>query len=136
MNPLGALPNMSVVSPVATNHPRLEKDYRSPVVDAALASAAAPAYFPTHRIASGTPLIDGGMWANNPIAVALVEAVGILKWPADGLRVLSLGCTTAALNMDWGKRYSLGKFGWSQRLRIFYGRTIIGGDGNGTTPYR
>ena len=56
------------------------------------------------------------MWANNPIAVALVEAVGILKWPADGLRVLSLGCTTAALNMDWGKRHSLGKFGWVAKI--------------------
>src|SRR6266849_6407166 len=66
-----------------TSHdPRFERDYRCTVVDVALSTAAAPTYFPTYRIASGTPLIDGGMWANNPIAVALVEAVGILKWPA------------------------------------------------------
>jgi uncharacterized protein len=99
-----------------SHHPRFERDYRSPVVDVALSTAAAPTYFPTHRIATGSPLIDGGMWANNPIAVALVEAIGILKWPNDGLRVLSLGCTTKALNVDWGKRHSLGKFGWVEKI--------------------
>ncbi len=99
-----------------SHHPRFERDYKSPIVDVALSTAAAPTYFPTHRLASGTPLIDGGMWANNPIAVALVEAIGILKWPADGLRVLSLGCTTTALNVDWGKRHSLGKFGWVEKI--------------------
>jgi patatin-like phospholipase/acyl hydrolase len=99
-----------------SHHPRYERDYRSLIVDIALSTAAAPTYFPTHRIASGTPLIDGGMWANNPIAVALVEAIGILKWPADDLRVLSLGCTTKALNVDWGKRHSLGKLGWVEKI--------------------
>ncbi len=103
-----------------SHHPRFQKDYRSSVVDVALSTAAAPTYFPTHRVASGTPLIDGGMWANNPIAVALVEAVGILKWPPDGLRVLSLGCTTAALSVDWGKRHSLGKFGWVEKIAAVF----------------
>ena len=96
--------------------PRFERDYKSHVVDVALSTAAAPTYFPTHRLACGTPLIDGGTWANNPIAVALVEAIGILKWPADSLRVLSLGCTTKALNIDWGRTHSLGKFGWAEKI--------------------
>jgi hypothetical protein len=95
---------------------RFERDYRSRVVDVALSTAAAPTYFPTHQLDCGTPLIDGGMWANNPIAVALVEAIGILKWPAADLRVLSLGCTTKPLNVDWGRRHSLGKFGWAEKI--------------------
>jgi uncharacterized protein len=99
-----------------SHHPRFETDYKSSVVEVALSTAAAPTYFPTHRLACGTPLIDGGMWANNPIAVALVEAIGILKWPADSLRVLSLGCTTTPLNVDWGRRHSLGKFGWVEKI--------------------
>lgn len=96
--------------------PRFQRDYRNAAVDVALSTAAAPTYFPTHRLDCGTPLIDGGMWANNPIAVALVEAIGILKWPADGLWVLSLGCTTTPLNVDWGRRHSLGKFGWAEKI--------------------
>jgi len=100
-----------------TSHdPRFERDYKSLVVDVALSTAAAPTYFPTHRLDSGTPLIDGGMWANNPIAVAMVEAIGILKWSPNDLRVLSLGCTTTALDMDSGRKHSLGKFGWADRI--------------------
>jgi uncharacterized protein len=99
-----------------SHHPRFETDYKNPAVEVALSTAAAPTYFPTHRLACGTPLLDGGMWANNPVAVAVVEAIGILKWPADSLRVLSVGCTTTPLNVDWGKRHSLGKFGWVEKI--------------------
>jgi len=100
-----------------TSHdPRLEKDFKKLVVDVAMSTVAAPTYFPTHRLDCGTPLIDGGMWANNPIAVAVVEAIGILKWPAESLRVLSLGCTTTPLNIDWGRRHSLGTLGWADKI--------------------
>jgi hypothetical protein len=95
---------------------RLQHDFRCPVVDVALSTAAAPTYFPTHRLERGTPLIDGGMWANNPIAVAVVEAIGVLKWPSEELRVLSLGCTSTPLNIDWGRRHSLGMFGWADKI--------------------
>ena len=99
-----------------SHHPRFERDYRSLAVDVAMSTAAAPTYFPTHRMDCGTPLIDGGMWANNPIAVAIVEAIGNLNWPADSLRVLSLGCSTTPLNIDWGRNHSLGKFGWADKI--------------------
>jgi hypothetical protein len=95
---------------------RLQRDFRCPVVDVAMSTAAAPTYFPTHQLDSGTPLIDGGMWANNPIAVGVVEAIGILKWPPGQLHVLSLGCTSTPLNMDWGRHHSLGKFGWAEKI--------------------
>ncbi|MCQ9191610.1 hypothetical protein LXF07_24135, partial [Escherichia coli] len=45
-----------------------------------------------HRTAEDVGLLDGGVWANNPIALAVVEAVTLLDWPASSLRVLSLGC--------------------------------------------
>lgn len=80
------------------HHPRLEMDYKEEVVNVALATAAAPTYFPTFKTSAGIPLVDGGMWANNPVGVAVVEAVGILKWEPENLRVLSLGCTTEILD--------------------------------------
>src|SRR5206468_3108582 len=70
------------------HHPRFERDYRERVVDVGLATAAAPTYFPTHRSAAGLPLIDGGMWANNPTGLATVEAIGVLGWERTSLRVL------------------------------------------------
>ena len=62
-----------------SHYPRLERDYKSTMVEVALATAATPTYFPTYRSAAGAPLIDGGMWANNPVAEAVVEAIGVLK---------------------------------------------------------
>jgi hypothetical protein len=98
------------------HHPRLAHDYKCKAVEVALSTAAAPTFFPTYVADSGTPLIDGGMWANNPIAVATVEAIGILGWPVDQIQILSLGCTTPPLDVNWGRSHSLGKFGWADKI--------------------
>jgi len=75
------------------HHERLQTDWRQRAVDVALATAAAPTYLPSHRLANGISLLDGGIWANNPVGVAVVEAIGILRWDPRDLHVLSLGCT-------------------------------------------
>lgn len=97
------------------HHPRFERDFRETVVDVALATAAAPTYFPTHRNASGIPLVDGGVWANNPVAVGIVEAVGVLGWRPDELLVLSLGCSEPPFDAGSVRR---GPKGWAQWARI------------------
>lgn len=74
------------------HHPRLKTDYRSFAVDAALATAAAPTYFRQHLTQHDVGLLDGGVWANNPVAIAVVEAIGVLGWAPESLHVLSLGC--------------------------------------------
>ena len=74
------------------HHARFDTDYKRLAVDAALATAAPAPYFPAHVTSDGVALVDGGFWANNPVAVAVVEAIGTLGWSAADLRVLSLGC--------------------------------------------
>ncbi len=74
------------------HHPRFTTDHKKPALDAAMGSSAAPTYFKRHRTSDDIGLIDGGVWANNPTAIAVVEAISVLGWPADSLRVLSLGC--------------------------------------------
>ena len=74
------------------HHPRLEMDYRSSAVDAALATSAAPTCFRHHITRHDVGLVDGGIWANNPTAIATVEAITLLGWPRESLHVLSLGC--------------------------------------------
>ena len=73
------------------HHPRFSTDYKDRAVDVAMATAAAPTYFREHITDNDVGLIDGGVWANNPIGAAVVEAIAVLGWPADGLQVLSLG---------------------------------------------
>jgi hypothetical protein len=74
------------------HHTRLQTDYRKTALDAALATAAAPTYFKRHRTADDIGLTDGGTWANNPTAIAVVEAITLLGWHPSDLRILSLGC--------------------------------------------
>jgi uncharacterized protein len=74
------------------HHERLRTDYKSSAVDVALATAAAPSYFQQHVTGNDVSVLDGGIWANNPIAIAAVEAITLLGWPAKHLNIMSLGC--------------------------------------------
>jgi hypothetical protein len=74
------------------HHPRLQTDYKDLAVDAAMATAAAPTFFRQHITANDVGLVDGGLWANNPTGIAVVEAISTLGWPSDQLKVLSIGC--------------------------------------------
>jgi patatin-like phospholipase/acyl hydrolase len=76
------------------HHPRLETDYKGLALDAAMATAAAPTFLKPHLTSDATELVDGGVCANNPIGVAAIEAVGMLRWPADRLKILSIGTIT------------------------------------------
>ncbi|MBI5115054.1 patatin-like phospholipase family protein [Candidatus Poribacteria bacterium] len=75
------------------HNPRFQTDWKQRVVDIALATAAAPTYFPSHRMPNGAALIDGGVWANNPVGIAAVETVGVLNRDRERINILSLGCT-------------------------------------------
>lgn len=98
------------------HHPRFERDYRVPAVDVALATAAAPTYFPVQQGATGLPLVDGGTWANNPIGMAVVEAIGVLDWSKEEIHVLSLGCTSEPIRSDLRQQFSPGLTYWLPRI--------------------
>jgi hypothetical protein len=99
------------------HHRRFREDYKKRVVDVALGTAAAPTYFPTQSSSNGIPLIDGGVWANNPSAVAAVEALEILDWERGSVDLLSLSCTTEPFEGGWAKRIGLGALYWSYKVR-------------------
>ncbi len=88
------------------HHPRLQLDWKESAVNVALATAAAPTYFQAHLMPSGAPLIDGGIWANNPAGLAAVEARSILGWKDDDLYIIRLGCTEEALDIPIDAGYA------------------------------
>lgn len=98
------------------HHSRLATDYKEKVVDVAMATSAAPTFFPTHVSAAGVPLIDGGTYANNPVGLGVVEALTMLNWNVGEFRVLSLGCTETPLNVDAGGRFGQGQVFWMTRI--------------------
>lgn len=97
------------------HHTCFVRDYKEKAVDVALATAAAPTYFPTHHLGTGEPLVDGGMWANNPMGAAAVEAIGVLGWPRGDVKLLGVGCTESP--PDTANRRSRGLLNyWAKRL--------------------
>ena len=90
------------------DHGILDRDNRTLLTDVALATSAAPTYFPLSELAgyNNKQFIDGGVWANNPTLVGIIEAltyfVGAGK-PFSSLEVLSI----SSLNHSAGKPIGL-----------------------------
>jgi uncharacterized protein len=83
------------------HHERFKFDINALAVDVALATSAAPTYFaaspfPVHE---GSSFVDGGVWANNPVLAAVIEATSFLGQPLDQIDVLSIGTTSAPFNI-------------------------------------
>ena len=66
-----------------------------PIWQAALATSAAPTFFPAVRVnfaSSGAKdLVDGGIWCNNPSFLVATHMVKKFKAPLQNMRILSLG---------------------------------------------
>lgn len=73
------------------HHERLRRDYKVPIWQVAMSTASAPTYFPAYQGIDHMRLIDGGVWANNPTMVAVIEAYSMLGVSLEAMRVLSLG---------------------------------------------
>lgn len=98
---------------------RLTRDNNYRLVDVCLASAAAPIYFPMHRAespdAGSTAIhtfVDGGLWANDPVLVALVEALEVAA-PDQRIEVLSIGTCPGGKSQILGEEDATrGVIGW------------------------
>ena len=75
------------------HHLRLVEDHRQTLVEAALATSAAPTYFAGFVTERGERFLDGGVWANCPAVVGIHEAIAVLGCPLAGVSVLSVGTT-------------------------------------------
>jgi uncharacterized protein len=119
------------------HNPRLESDYKQPAIDAAMATAAAPTFLKPHLTSDFVELVDGGVWANNPIGAATVEAVGMLGWPADRLKILSIGTITDVKALPkWRGKLPMATsltrlFMAGQSLSAIGTAKILTGDGHG-----
>lgn len=86
-------------------------------VDVAMATSAAPAYFPAVRIGDSL-YADGGMFAVAPDLVALHEAEHFMKVNASRVRMLSMGTATAGYQPAGGAESDDGAVGWLSDGRL------------------
>ncbi|GAA4444186.1 CBASS cGAMP-activated phospholipase [Novipirellula rosea] len=92
---------------------RLKRDWKVPLWKVALATSAAPTFFPCSRHVDSLRLIDGGVWANNPTMVGVVEAYGTLNIPLEAIHVFSVG-TSDAVNHRHKKLNTGGLLSWAK----------------------
>ena len=72
------------------HHPDFRKDHLISAWEAARATSAAPTYFPGHQ-GDDYVFLDGGVWCNNPIMAAVVDALSAYDMARDQIEILSIG---------------------------------------------
>jgi len=91
--------------------PASRGDEALPVVDVALATCAAPAYFPSVQVGDSL-YADGGLFAVAPDQVALHEAEHFMGVDVASVRMLSVGTATAGYQPAESVEADAGAVGW------------------------
>jgi uncharacterized protein len=86
-------------------------------VDVAMATSAAPAYFPPVKI-GGALYADGGLFAVAPDQVALHEAQHFMRVPTESVRMLSIGTGTTGYRPAEGVDRAASAIGWLSEGRL------------------
>lgn len=96
------------------HHPCFRIDAKEYMTKVAMATAAAPTFFQPFRD-SGYIFLDGGLWANDPIMVALVDSLSCFSIGRGQVRILSIGCGNRPYIVD-KKKYGGGMWAWRKIL--------------------
>lgn len=92
------------------HHPDYKRDRHASMVTVGLATAAAPTFFAALPN-NGYVMVDGELWADNPIMSAIVDALTCFEIERRQIRVLSLGCGETSFKVD-AKKAKGGLFHW------------------------
>ena len=99
-----------------THHiPSKNRDDDLSVVDACLASSAAPIYLPLASInedgIDGQVFVDGGLWAANPVLPGLIDGLAIAR-RGQPILIVSVGTCSAPAGADPSPKLARGILGW------------------------
>ena len=90
--PAFMMPKTEIAVFKTDHHPDFRNDHTTPAWKVARATSAAPTYLKGHEHSeSGRIFSDGGVWANNPVMVAIVDALTSYDITLDQIEVLSIG---------------------------------------------
>ena len=93
------------------HHPDFKRDGDESMAKVAAATSAASTFF--KPVEDGYTFADGGVWANNPIMIGLVEALSSFETKRNNIAILSIGCGEDPYTISRLQRLSGGKIVWS-----------------------
>lgn len=97
------------------HHPDYKQDRHEQMVNVARATSAAPTFYPSFEHNSYT-YVDGGIWANNPVMNAIVDAMACYDLDRRQIHVLSLGCGESVLRVTPAMSKA-GLIGWRNAVK-------------------
>lgn len=103
------------------HHPNLVGDNDYFLWQIALATSAAPTFFPLAKVQipnsdSADIFVDGGLWANNPSLVAITEALTYAKAKIEDIRILSVGNIKSGTTFKSSTLSSKGALLWREKV--------------------
>jgi patatin-like phospholipase/acyl hydrolase len=115
--PAFMMPKTEIAVFKTDHHRDFRHDHATPAWQVARATSAAPTYLKgLEHLESGKIFIDGGLWANNPVMIALVDAMSAYDVSLDQIQVLSLGTGNAAFELNARQALS-GWFAWREVIK-------------------
>ncbi|TXN73037.1 CBASS cGAMP-activated phospholipase [Methylobacterium sp. WL6] len=99
------------------HHPTLTRDQHRKVLEIAMATSAAPTFFPLATVGSSL-YADGGLAANSPDACAVHEAVHFAGQNREDIRVLSIGTTSSNFGLPRSLGADFGPADWITNERL------------------
>ncbi|EEV23307.1 CBASS cGAMP-activated phospholipase [Moraxella sp. CTOTU49803] len=112
--------NFSAGKPVVFKTPHHEsfvRDHKCRIVDVALATSAAPTFFPKYNF-DNSNFVDGGLFANNPGILAIHEAQHFFNIPKDDIYLLNIGTLSSNLSDVAKKEQKGGMLDWANGLAL------------------
>jgi patatin-like phospholipase/acyl hydrolase len=100
------------------HHETFVRDLKLKARDVALATSAAPTFFPLHEIGA-EQFADGGLYANAPDELALHEACHFLNCDIGDVHILSIGTTTSKFSFSHRTPSNMGWLAWLSGQRLF-----------------
>jgi uncharacterized protein len=112
--PAFMMPKTEIAVFKTDHHMDFKRDHLTPMWQVARATSAAPTYLQGfEHEASGTIFLDGGVWANNPVMVALVDALTDYDIGFDQVEILSIGTGNAPFTLSRAQIFS-GLLAWKE----------------------
>tara|TARA_R110001592_G_scaffold49685_5_gene154665 strand:- start:748 stop:1779 length:1032 start_codon:yes stop_codon:yes gene_type:complete len=94
------------------HHPDYRLDYQVDMAQIGMETSAAPSFLRTFSDGQ-YHFVDGGIWANNPIMIGLIDALTCYDVSRDRIKILSIGCGEKPYQVSWLQRHFNGVLSWA-----------------------